>query len=193
MKAAPLLGVSASMKGTDGGGRSASRALLAHALSRLDGAYPDVRLLDLRERPLPLFDGRTVEARGDAHIDAAHAAVAESGGLVISIPAYWSGVSGVFKNFVDCLCGPAYDVGGEPTVFAGKPVGALVVGADADSARAGAEQAVAILTAVGAVLVCPPMVTANPREAPPDEDVGSQGVAVAAAVARNALLAAVTA
>lgn len=186
MSRRPLLGVSASMK--PAGSRSASRALLVHTLSVVERAYPVVRLLDLSVHPLPPFDGRPAGVRGDPHIDEAVAAVSKAGGIVFSIPAYWCGVSGAFKNFVDCLGGPAYDVGGEPTVFAGKPAGALVIGADDASARAGAEQAVEILTALGAVLVEAPMATADPREGPPDDDVGQRAVAVAAAVARAVAL-----
>ncbi len=130
MSVGPLLGICTSMKGAGEDARSASHTLLVHALSAVESAYPVVRLLDLRDHPLPHFDGRPPGARADPQIDAAHAAVVEASGIVLSIPAYWSGVSGVFKNFVDCLGGPAYDVGGEPTVFAGKPTGALVVGAD---------------------------------------------------------------
>jgi NAD(P)H-dependent FMN reductase len=188
--ATTLLGISTSLKG--GAGRpapSAARSLLEHALTRVARAYPDVALLDLRDHEIPFFDGRGGSAYGSDGLDAVSAAIEAAGGIVLSVPAYWNGISGVFKNLVDCLCGASYD-GGGPTVLAGKPVGVLVVGADAESARLAAGQASAILRSTGAVLVAPPVVTGNPRQAADDASPAQDAIALAAGVARQAHLAA---
>lgn len=160
-----LLGICASLKPAAGqGARSAVHGLLAHGLEVIAKVYPAVCLLDLRDHPLPLFDGRRPETLNDPAVALALSCVSRSGALLLAVPAYWSGVSGVFKNFVDLLCGPAYDLdAGAPTVFAGKPVGLLIVGADETSARLGAAQAVEIMTSTGARVVSEPVVVDNPR------------------------------
>jgi NAD(P)H-dependent FMN reductase len=160
-----LLGVCASMKPAPGlNGRSAARSLLVSTLDLLSRAYPHVSLLDLRERPLPFFDGRMPLATNSAEVGFAWTCVDRAGALLLSVPAYWSGVSGVFKNFVDTLCGPAYDMEGPvTTVFSGKPVGLLIVGADAESTRAGGEDAWRILESTGAEVLGEPVLVSNPR------------------------------
>ena len=184
---ATLLGVSASMKPAPGQAtRSAVRSLLAFALQGVARVHPDVRLLDLREHPFPLFDGRMPSALEHPEVDLALACLARAGGILLAVPAYWSGVSGVFKNFVDVCCGPAYDMEGPArTVFVGKPTGLLVVGADEASAREGAADAERILTSVGARLVAPALRLANPRALEGDSrSLAGDLLAVAAAVVR---------
>jgi NAD(P)H-dependent FMN reductase len=123
-----------------------------------------VSLLDLRTTPPPFFDGRVPADRDDENLRFVWECVDRAGGLLIAVPAYWAGVSGVFKNFVDALCGPAYDLPHPATtVFADKPVAVLVVGADDASARAGAREAPRILASTGATVVGPPVAVANPR------------------------------
>ncbi len=162
-----LLGLSISLKpGPGQTGRSAARSLLRHALATVGRVTPHVGLLDLRDHPIPLFDGRTPGECGSPAVEVISESVRTAGALLLSVPAYWGGVAGVFKNLIDVLCGPAYElVEGEPTVFAGKPVGLIVVGADEGSAPAGASQASGIIAAVGARLMAPPVVVSNPRKA----------------------------
>jgi NAD(P)H-dependent FMN reductase len=146
------------------GRRSAARALLSLALQTVAEAYPRVALLDLSEYSMPWFDGRSPASRGDPAISYAAECMERSGALLLSVPAYWAGVSGAFKNFVDCVCGPAYDLPCPPrTAFVGKDVGVLVVGADDESATAGVEQAGRILASAGARLVGRPVTLSNPR------------------------------
>lgn len=160
-----LLGVCASLKPADGqNARSAVRGLLAHGLDVIAKVYPRVCLLDLRDHPLPLFDGRRPETLNDPAVALILSCVSKSGALLLAVPAYWSGVSGVFKNFVDLLCGPAYDLdAGARTVFASKAVGLLIVGADETSALLGATQAVQIMTSTGSRVVGKPVVVGDPR------------------------------
>jgi NAD(P)H-dependent FMN reductase len=158
-----VVGLSTSLKpGRDG--RSAARAMLSFALGSAAAAGADAALVDLHEHPAPPFDGRVLEEYGDPALDFLAECTRRAGGLLMNVPAYWSGVSGVWKNLVDVLCGPAYDMSGPiRTVFTGKPVGLLVVGADDDSASLGAVQALAVMASTGARIVGPPVVVANPR------------------------------
>jgi NAD(P)H-dependent FMN reductase len=119
--------------------------------------------------PPPLFDGRAPSDRADDNLRFTHGCVERAGGLLVAVPAYWAGVSGVFKNLVDVLCGPAYDLP-QPavTVLSGKPTALLVVGADAESARAGVLDAERVMTSAGARLVTSPVSVANPRAGLPD-------------------------
>jgi NAD(P)H-dependent FMN reductase len=187
--AGTLLGISTSLKPAPGvQGRSAARSLLAYALGAVSGVYPEVSLLDLRDHPPPFFDGRFPGEREDPDLRFVWSCVDRAGALLLSVTAYWAGVSGVFKNLVDVLCGPVYDLAEPtPTVFAGKPAGLLVVGADAASARAGAEQAQQILASVAARLVAPPVVVANPRAGGIEtEALAREIVALAGELARSA-------
>lgn len=164
---ATLLGVSLSMKPAVGrDARSAVRNLLCHSLATVGAIYADVRLLDLRAHPLPLFDGRPPDDVANAEVALVHTCLQRAGGVLFGVPAYWSGVSGVFKNLVDVTCGPAYDLP-EPvrTVFTGKPVGLLIVGADATSASDGARNAEQIMVSTGARVIGRPVILSNPRRA----------------------------
>lgn len=190
--AATLLGVCASMKPAPGQQTSsAARSVLRLVLGQVAPAYPEVGMLDLREHPLPLFDGRMPEQRPEPAVRHVHGCVSRAGALLLSVPAYWTAVSGVFKNFVDVLCGPAYDLTeGATTVFAGKPIGVIVLGADGPSTRAGAAQAIEIIEAVGARLVGAPVAIANPREGGVDTARFADVLQVAAELTREAFLAA---
>jgi NAD(P)H-dependent FMN reductase len=165
IEATTLLGVCASLKPAPGRqGRSAARSLLTSALATIRQVYPDVALLDLRDHPPPMFDGRMPHDHENPTLELLWSCVDRAGALLLSVPAYWSGVSGVFKNFIDVLSGPAYDMGDEwGTVFTGKPVGILVVGADEASARLGGIQAEIILRSTGAHIIGEPVVVSNPR------------------------------
>lgn len=169
--ACTVLGVSSSLKPAPGRAqRSAARTLLSHGLAVLNTAYPDVSLLDLRDHPLPLFDGRGAADYESPDVEFVAGCVGRAGSLLLSVPAYWCGVSGVFKNFVDVLCGPAYDNDDAPTVFTGKHVGLLVVGADDASAAAGARHAREIMASTRARLVDEVVTAGSPRS--PAFDVG---------------------
>ena len=189
-----LLGICASLKPAAGqNARSAVRGLLAHGLEVVAKVYPEVCLLDLRDHPLPHFDGRRPEALNDPAAALALSCVSRSGALLLAVPAYWSGVSGVFKNFVDVLCGPVYDLdAGARTVFAGKPVGLLIVGADETSALLGAEQAVQVMTSTGSRVVGKPVVVGDPRSQSGENAtarIAAELIALTAELARHSAVA----
>jgi NAD(P)H-dependent FMN reductase len=160
-----LLGICASMKPAPGlTNKSAAREFLSQALLDLKSAQQPVGMLCLRRTPLPFFDGRLPEDVSDANVRSVLSHLQNTSRLLFSVPCYWGGVSGVFKNFIDVLCGPLYDMPeGRKTIFHDKPVGIFVVGADAQSSERGAEQASHILSMAGARIVGSPVILANPR------------------------------
>lgn len=158
-----VVGLSTSLK-PGLGRKSAAQALVSFALDALAAAGADVALVELHEHPVPFFDGRMPHEYASAELDFLGNRIGSAGALLMAVPGYWSGVSGVWKNCIDTLCGPLYDLPGSgPTVFGGKPVSLVVVGADDASAVAAAAQASAVMASTGARLVGAPVVVANPR------------------------------
>ena len=192
VSAVNLLGISASLKPAPSiASTSASRNVLVTALRGISAVFPHTLMLDLREHELPFFDGRMASERPEPSVHFALECVHRAGSLLFSIPAYWCGVSGVFKNFVDVLFGPSYEMEGSTTVFTGKPIGAIVVGADEPSARFGSDQAAEILASTGARLVDAPIAIANPRLARPDEkQLWDRIAGLCATIARDTLISA---
>jgi NAD(P)H-dependent FMN reductase len=180
-----IVGISTSLKS----GRSATRSLLASGLTALASTYPDVVFLDLRDHRVPLFEGLTakdVECHG---LQFWRSSIVHAGALLLGVPAYWGGVSGVFKNFIDVLCGSKYDVPEVPTVFAGKRIGLIVVGDDARSARLGGEQATHVIDSVGGRVHGNPVLVANPRQSPTSLNAAMEAlVALSADLARVLLV-----
>lgn len=128
----PVLAICGSRKpAPETGGRSAARELLRAVCQGITLAGHSPGWLDLRDLQLPQFDGRMPGQYGSPDLDRAVAAVAAAGTLIWSVPAYWGGPSGVVKNFLDVLGGPAYDAPpDQPPPLAGKVAALLVVGAD---------------------------------------------------------------
>ena len=85
--------------------------------------------------------------------------------IVLSVPAYWGGPSGVVKNCLDLLGGAAYDLDEEhrQNPFTGKLVGLLVVGADDLSAQHGLSSMRLSLGALGAWVAPRAVTISNPR------------------------------
>ena len=164
-----LLGICTTLKPAPGRtGGSATRSLLTYALGSVVAVYPDVAMLDLREHRCRCSMAAAA-ARTDPHLDLVTTCVERARTLLIGVPAYWCGVSGVFKNLIDTLCGAAYDLP-QPrrTVLTGKKIGLLVVGADDESGAAAAAQAIAILASTGATVAGEPIIVPNPRGRPID-------------------------
>lgn len=184
-----ILGICTSLKPAPGHeGRSAARSLLTMALDSLFIAYPACELLDLRDFPPPLFDGRGPSERTEPNVTILVDRVSRAAGLLIAVPAYWSAVSGVFKTFIEVLCGAAYDQTDQQTVFRDKPVGLIVVGTDEESTSAGAEQARAILRHTGAIVIEPIVKITNPRHQPLDAHAVTNEMALVAALVSYAAL-----
>ncbi len=86
-------------------------------------AGADVTLLDLREYPLPVYDG-DIEARGmpDA-VRSLQALLAEHDGLLISSPEYNGGVPALVKNTLDWVSRPQENGDSGVALYRGKVAG----------------------------------------------------------------------
>lgn len=181
IEAPPILAVSTSLKVA----HSATRALVDLAVDRISPVYPSIDRLNLSQHAVPMFAG--LDPTASAAVAPLLQRVQSSGGVLLGVPCYWRSVSGVFKNFVDVLSGPAYDRESPTTVFSGKPVALIVVGADAESARDGRADAERVLAAVGAELVGETVVVTEPRTVEIPASVPGEVTRLAALLARAAL------
>lgn len=130
---------------------SASRELLRLAGEGVVAAGGRYDWLDLRDLDLPFFDGRSVSDYGCADLDRVGRAVRAHQTVLLSIPAYWNGPSGVTKNLLDLLGGASYDAApGTLHPFAGKLVALLVVASDAASGHSAVTAMRATVQALGA-------------------------------------------
>ncbi len=112
-----------------------------YAHDRLDELTTDVQLLDLRDRPLPLYDGVT---QTDHSRDLAEQCLGASGFLFVT-PEWHAGIPGTLKNMLDYLGGPH---------FFGKPVGIIAVSSGGGGATA-ISHLRDIVGVLGALLVGP--------------------------------------
>lgn len=136
-------------------GRSASRELLRYASEGARAAGARVDWLDLRELDLPFWDGRSPEEYGSPDLEELVRRVRAADIIILSVPAYWNGVSGVVKNMLDLLGnGPLQNTW----------VGTLVVGMDDGSAWNAAAQLRSILAALGAWVPPLQFVVGDPRQ-----------------------------
>jgi NAD(P)H-dependent FMN reductase len=160
-----ILAVCGSRKPAPGvNGRSAARELLRVVCHGMTEAGADHGWLDLRDLELPLFDGRGPDAYPDPDLARAAASVAAAEVLVLSVPAYWGGPSGVVKNFLDLLGGPAYDAPPDrPPPLSGKVMALLVVGADPVSGPAALGAMRLTLATMGAWVAPRAEVIGDPR------------------------------
>ncbi len=145
--------------------RSAVRTFCEHIFQTLKSVDPNTALCDLREDPLPFFDGRLPLEHDHPAVKRWLDRVGHASCLYLGVPAYWGLPSGAAKNWLDVLSGPAYDLSDSRTVFDGKAVGIFVVGArdgDAEGASSSMHKAV---EAVGMRLSVPPLLLDNPRSA----------------------------
>lgn len=166
-----VLGISTSMKPGPGveGVRSATTNILRIVLNMASRNGLKAAMLDLRDVPIPLFDGRSIDQRPEKSCSVVMEALESSTVLCCTVPAYWSGYSGVFKNFVDVVGGAHYDDENPVTLLSGKRLGLIVVGADQVSADMAAGQAETTLAHIGAELIAKPISLTNPRRIPWDE------------------------
>src|SRR5262249_8456428 len=106
-----ILGISGSLRSG-----SYNTALLKAAVPLLDaGVELEIALL----HGIPLYDGdlETAEGLPDAARDL-KARVTACDGLLLASPEYNNGIPGVFKNAIDWLSRPAYDI---PQMFDARP------------------------------------------------------------------------
>jgi NAD(P)H-dependent FMN reductase len=158
-----VLGICTSMKPqTATAHGSATRSVLLYAMTSLRQVYPHAAYMDLKDFALPFFDARLPEEYAERDVGAAYNVIDRAGALLFGVPAYWCGVSGVFKNFVDVLAGPSYRFArGRNTVFSHKPIALIVVGTDEQTTLAAASQASGILESTGALIVGSPILIWN--------------------------------
>jgi NAD(P)H-dependent FMN reductase len=146
---------------------SAARTMLHAVATGLTGAGCDAELIDVRELDLPFFDGRNADQYGSPDLTRIAGAVSEADVVVLSVPAYWGGPSGVVKNLLDLLGGADYDAGPDRVLpLAGKTAAMLVVGADDVSAHLGAAWLRTTLAELGASVAPRAFVVGNPRKLP---------------------------
>lgn len=87
---------------------SYNKQILAIAAGAAAGAGADVVMIDLREYPLPLYDGDLEAAEGlPANALALKEHFIDAGGLLIASPEYNSSITGVLKNTIDWVSRPA--------------------------------------------------------------------------------------
>jgi NAD(P)H-dependent FMN reductase len=89
---------------------------LAASLARTAGA--DVTVIDLRDFPMPFYDGDLeVQSGLPEHARALKAVMADHQGFLLACPEYNSSISAVLKNAIDWVSRP---VPGEPSALAFK-------------------------------------------------------------------------
>jgi chromate reductase, NAD(P)H dehydrogenase (quinone) len=95
---------------------SFNKKLVRIAAGGAQAAGADVRVIDLRDFPLPLFDEDLEREQGPPeHARRLKALLVESDGLLIASPEYNSSISAVLKNAIDWASRPAP---GEPPLVA---------------------------------------------------------------------------
>lgn len=104
---------------------SFNKKLARVAAGFAEEAGAEVTLIDLRDLPMPLFDGDLESADGiPANAMQIRRLMMASDGMVFACPEYNSSITGVLKNAIDWVSRP---VQGEPDLvaFKGKVVGLL--------------------------------------------------------------------
>jgi len=106
---------------------SANKKLARLAASEAEAAGGKVTLIDLRDLPMPLYDGDLEAASGiPAEGRRFKALLKEHQGLIIASPEYNSSITGVLKNAIDWASRPEP---GEPPLIAFKQKVALIMSA----------------------------------------------------------------
>jgi NAD(P)H-dependent FMN reductase len=142
---------------------SYNKRLIRIAAAGARAAGADVTLIDLRDYPLPLYDGDLEQAEGiPANGQALKKLFVEHDGLLISAPEYNSSITGVLKNSIDWVSRP---VPGEPPLvgFTGKVATLMSASPGALGGLRGLVHLRAILGNIG-VIVLPEQI-AVPRAA----------------------------
>jgi NAD(P)H-dependent FMN reductase len=163
-----IVGISLSAKQ---GKKSSSNSIMAYMIDQLGKGYPNVVHLLFTDYTLPYFTGLMPHEVKDISYRLIYSLIEKCRALILSVPCYWSGISGVSKNFFDVLCGPLYDYPDTyKSVFHNKIIGVIVIGADEMSAMEGKNQIEKITLAVGAILIPKIVIISNPREIDGEEE-----------------------
>jgi NAD(P)H-dependent FMN reductase len=106
---------------------SFNKKLVRIAARSAEAAGASVTLLDLRDYPMPLYDGDLEAAEGlPEHARRLKQTMIEHDGFLISSPEYNSSITGVLKNSIDWVSRPA---AGEPSLVAFKGKVAMLMSA----------------------------------------------------------------
>lgn len=136
-----VLSICASKKHEGGalGRPSASRSILTIAEEGLRRHDVALTRLDFVDISLPPFEGLTLADYEDAELKTVSRKVSQHSRLILSIPAYWGGPSGVGKNFIDLMGGAKY-VDDAVSALSQKVIALIVIGAAEGDARRASEQ-----------------------------------------------------
>ncbi|CAN0434204.1 unnamed protein product, partial [Scytosiphon promiscuus] len=143
---------------------SLTRSLIINAYQNVSKIYPNITTLDIRQNPVPFFDGRLPNEMADENTYKFYHLLLNSKGIFIGIPVYWNAISGSFKNFIELMCGPAYDPRVKGTPFKKKLVSFFIVGDDEESTVYGTQQVTSIFKKLGSEIVGKPLKIANSKK-----------------------------
>jgi len=105
---------------------SFNKKLAKLAAKAAGDAGADVTLIDLKDYPMPLYDGDDESASGlPPKALEFKKLVKEADGIIIASPEYNSGYSGVLKNAIDWASRPTEAGEGSAAAFAGKYAGIM--------------------------------------------------------------------
>ena len=144
---------------------SLHRKLAALAADELRRAGVDVTLADLREYPMPLYDGDAEAAQGvPENVRRFKELVRSHDALVIASPEYNGSFSALVKNTIDWISRPA---AGEPplAVFRGKPAALLSASPGPGAGKRGLRHLRELLEMIGMKVVPAQVAVARASEA----------------------------
>lgn len=150
-------------------GTSATRELLRVVQKGISDEGIPTEFFDLREEPLPFYDGRQWHEYDSMALNKFVAELGESDRVIWAAAAYWRIVSSTNVNLINLVGGPLYDLPEPRTPFYQKRVDVIVVGAsydDAIDATAGFRHS---LRALGADVGQPDTIIGNLREMSSEE------------------------
>lgn len=144
---------------------SAARELLKVVDQGIKKSGGKTTWIDLRNITLPFFDGRSIEEYSSKDLQIVVEQIKSASILIISIPAYWGGASGVIKNLFDLLGGPKYRSPEEIVLpLEKKLIGLLIVGDDDISASIACMHMRQVFTMLGAYVLPRDIVVGNPQK-----------------------------
>jgi multimeric flavodoxin WrbA len=143
---------------------SATRELLKIVQQGIHKAGGSTQFVDLRDMLLPFFDGREkISEYKNKDLLAIYKVIHKSDMIVISIPAYWGGPSGVVKNLIDLLGGPRYRKNTEVSPLKGKIIGFMIVGDTEESAQSASVFIQNAINSQGGLALSNSIVIGNPH------------------------------
>ena len=132
---------------------SYNKKLVGFAAKIAQNTGAQVKVIDLRDYPLPLYDGDLEEKSGvPDNALAVRAMMMESHGIILSCPEYNSAISAVLKNTIDWVSRP---VPNQPALaaFTGKTAALLAASPGALGGLRGLASVRSILSNLGMIVV----------------------------------------